>query len=84
MTQVDMPFLLPHELLASVVKQGGFPELDQMDPALADLHSQFCRSMDIDPGRCIPLGMHGDGVPHQARKSVEVLSWNMLGVGASQ
>jgi len=32
--------------------------------------------MGVPASSCIPLGFHGDGVPHQRGDTVDVLSWN--------
>eukprot|EP00974_Lingulodinium_polyedra_P106690 10329017-Lingulodinium_polyedra.AAC.1 len=43
-----------------------------------------CANFQTDPSRFIALGLHGDGVPHQHRKSIEVLSWNVLSAGMDE
>ena len=42
-----------------------------------------CVQLGIPAATCIPLGMHGDGVPHQKHGSVECFSWNFAGLPAS-
>ena len=35
-----------------------------------------CARYDLPLGCTIPIGLHGDAVPFQVSKSVEVFSWN--------
>ena len=84
---VPMPFLLPHEMLASMFEKNNLAVEDFANTPsteMQDLKRKVCRELGLDPRTCIPLGLHGDGVPHQKQGSVEVLSWNFLGVPESE
>ena len=37
--------------------------------------------VDFDKQVVLPLGVHGDGVPNQAHKTIIAFTWNMLGMG---
>jgi hypothetical protein len=47
---------------------------------VSDKMKTRCRNMGLDPNMVLPIGLHGDGVPHLAkmRDSLEVMSWNFL------
>ena len=45
---------------------------------MAKVRDDFCAALGLDPEHFIALGLHGDGVPHQKGKSIEVLSWNFI------
>ena len=55
-----------------------------LDPELDKLLRATCRKLGLDPEAVTAVGLHGDGVPHQKRKSIEVMSWNLLGKGLSE
>ena len=77
----DLPILLPHELLARIIAQTGTSRyVDNMEPALQKQLDRACGKVGLcgDHG-VIPIGLHGDGVPHQKHKSVECVSWNFPG-----
>ena len=48
---------------------------------MANIREEACRKLSIDPKAMIPLGFHGDGVPHQKRKSIEVITWSFMAKG---
>eukprot|EP00974_Lingulodinium_polyedra_P092438 8955526-Lingulodinium_polyedra.AAC.1 len=69
-----MPFLLPHEMLFSMVSNLGFNVSDMVtlpSSHLQKMKEDMCKGIGLDPGNTIPLGLHGDGVPHQKAKSIE-------------
>ena len=45
---------------------------------MAKVRDDFCAALGLNPEHFIALGLHGDGVPHQKGKSMEVLSWNFI------
>ena len=77
----DFPFLLPHELFAKMIakkpinhfKGGASGEL------LAEMGTS-CKTLGIDSDHAVPIGLHGDGVPHSKQGSTEVFSWNFAGL----
>jgi hypothetical protein len=86
----EYPFLLPHEFLhfltqqkttGSTVKSMGDVS-HRVDQNLEHEKIKFCRAFHLDYATCIPIGFHGDGVPHQKgtynKGSTEVYSWNLL------
>ena len=75
-----MPYLLPHEVLHDVFTNDEFA--CGIDEGLVDLkrvRADKCAELGWDPRTTIPLGFFGDGVPHQKRKPIECLSWNLPG-----
>lgn len=79
------PVLLPSQLIKWVLEKGAkLPDLQNLDfhPEMNSFRSKACQSLKIDPTTCIPLGLHGDGVPFQRgthkNNSTEVFSWNFL------
>ena len=68
-----IPFLLVHEILALLISKskGMIAELCTLPrgSGQAKAHEQLCREHPhLDPKRTIPLGLHGDGAPHQKKK----------------
>ena len=41
--------------------------------------AEFCKTFSTDPSSTLPIGLHGDGAPFQAkmRDSLEQFSWNL-------
>ena len=77
---VEFPFLLPHELFGNMIQDKGFVKDVWMSlpPEMSKLRDIYCRQLGIDPSEFIPIGLHGDGVPHQKRKTVDVFAWNFI------
>ena len=86
-----LPFLLVHEMLFSMVQNAGdliydivsFPE----NSSFAEIQNTFFKDWGLPKGAVLfSLGFHGDGVPFQAKKSLECFSWNIASVpnGARQ
>ena len=73
-----LPFRLPFGLLVKLVSKdpnitkvaSQFPE---PGPTVADVH-RFCDKMNIDHKNVVLMGIHGDGVPHRKKSTVEVVS----------
>ena len=78
-----LPMLLPHEMVANMVGASNIHQFCNLAPSLVEVHEKVCRTLRVDPARFLALGLHGDGVPHQKRKSIEVVSWNCLGAQTS-
>ena len=75
-----LPFLLVHEWLHHIIEAVGNTFKDLVTfPAgsgLADFQQKFyARHPHIPSGKSVPVGIHGDGVPHQKSKTVEVFTW---------
>ena len=71
-----MPFLLIHEMLAFIVELGTctLEALSALAPdsGLYNTKNAFCaKNRHMDPKRTIPIGVHGDGVPHQSSRTIE-------------
>ena len=86
---VWIPFLLMHELLWSIIQTSGmalkqFTSLPSSLPGLNKMKASFCRKFGLAPSECIPLGLHGDGVPHSKSGTVEVFSWNFIGIPTAE
>ena len=82
---VEMPFMLPHELLASACAADPrkLAAISESPPAISKLVANFGRALGIGTAGLVPIGFHGDGVPHQKHKTVQVLSWNFLAANDS-
>lgn len=77
----DLPFLLPHQVLDTLGDKLDAAKLTaDTAPEIWDQYSKICRELQLDPLKCTPLGLHGDGVPFTKNQSLELLSWNVLGV----
>ena len=79
--RVEHPFLLPHELLHSIVQKEGLNVFQLTDPG----HSQIrlllqkeCQHLSIPESNTLALGLHGDGVPYAKKDSIEIISWNFF------
>ena len=59
------------------------PPLEFREQASEKLLSELtkaCATLGIDGTSIIPLGLHGDGVPHSKKGSIECFSWNFGGL----
>ena len=77
--QVSLPFLLPHEVLEHMF--AGAADISSFvarSPGVQALSEDVCRQLKLDPAHFVGIGLHGDGVPHQKRGSIECISWNVL------
>ena len=86
-TLVAMPFLLPHEMLGTMFTTKGANIQDFVNinsPQMKKIKDDMCVSLGVDLGTFIPLGLFGDGVPHQKSQSIEVVSWNCLAAPESE
>lgn len=74
-----MPFLLVHEMLATLWAKFG-EALYNPSPAVEKNLKQSCRKnrINFDKQCVLPLGIHGDGVPNQAHKTIVAFTWNLL------
>ena len=80
--KVMHPFILPRELLDALTKQteatvNHLSELAEGSP-LDIVATRFAIDKQIPRHRVVPLGFHGDGVPHKKNRSAQVLSFNCL------
>ena len=76
-TQSDLPFLLLHEVIGNIVSRGhSLHEIPANMPQLKQNRDKTARALGLPPDLTIPIGVHGDGVPHQKKGTVEVISWN--------
>ena len=76
--ETSLPVILPHELLPIIVQNYAREDLWELHPGARRVHAEVCAKVGLNPLDVLPLGLHGDGVPHQKGKSIEVLSWNFL------
>jgi hypothetical protein len=74
---VRLPFILLHEMMAMLMQtvQVGAVCTFQ-DVGMESKRKRFAESNAIDFNTLVPIGFHGDGVPHQKNRTVEVFSWN--------
>jgi len=82
-----LPFLLPVELLSTLVSKdpsflGAASNLQGESP-LKDELAAFCRKHKLPVNITVFLGIHGDGVPHRTRSTVETFSWNLAALPES-
>ena len=75
-----MPFLLVHEVLAALWAVHG-EGLYKTTPSVEKNLKASCKAngLDFDKEVVLPLGVHGDGVPNQAHKTIVAFTWNILG-----
>ena len=78
MEMTELPVLLPHELLDVLVTPADVSSLAELPASLEDRKRDLCNQLGLDHTTFIALGLHGDGVPHQKRKTIEVFSWNFV------
>ena len=74
------PFLLVHEMLASLVEKhaGDVSSFTATPQQLWSMKRNFCANHGINDDLTLGVGLHGDGVAHQKRTTVECSSWNVL------
>ena len=75
-----IPSLLPH--LAAVKLFAGTTQWKTdvvRAPQIWEAFAKTCQSLGLNPQECLPIGLHGDGVPFTKKQSLEVISWNVLG-----
>ena len=82
-TQIWLPFLLIHEVMALLLgdeeKVSEFAQLPANLSGLTQMKEQWCRKRHTPPESTIGIGLHGDGVPIQktarnSRLQLECLS----------
>ena len=67
-----LPFVLPHEVFAKMVANAPASRFRaEMTEALSAELQKSCTSLGLPATSMIPLGLHGDGVPHQKHGSIE-------------
>ena len=71
-----LPFILPHEVLGQTKNPAQYAKIGPEVKHLDKLRSEVCGPLGLNPETVIPLGVHGDGVPHQKAGTIECLSWN--------
>ena len=72
------PFILPHEVLAKIIAKKPLCELKGgLEPELKNELGKSCGDLGLDADQVLPLGLHGDGVPHQKQGTTECFSWNI-------
>ena len=71
-SSAQVPMLLPHELFAQLVKKADMASLTQVNPEMMRLKTKVAAVLAMDPSDLVPLGLHGDAVPHQHGKSIDV------------
>ena len=72
MVDIDIPMILPHEMLAIIMGKKTTREMSvSTDPHLEQLVTDVCSSLKLPRSQMVPIGLHGDGVPHQKHGSVE-------------
>ena len=79
--KTPLPVILLPEMVAQIVADVDVPSLVVMSPELRHIHRSICSKLSISLREGIPIGVHGDGAPHQKRSTVDVLSWNFLTEG---
>ncbi len=75
------PFLLPHEVLHSLVSTHGIDFTRVRKGAMPELHEHVhreCSKYRLDQARTVAMGIHGDGVPYTKKESLEMISWNFI------
>ena len=78
-TSINIPFLLPHEVLHSMRENTKLTSLDVDNcPEMYQQFQERCAKLQMEPSSCIALGLHGDGVPFTKKDSVELISLNFL------
>ena len=86
-TEVSLPFLLPHEVFDDVSTRLGERMKEFVpgqDGVFASIHSKLrsvAEELHVPLDRLVPIGVHGDGVPFKAKMkdSLEQVSWNLCG-----
>jgi hypothetical protein len=75
---VLLPFLLLHEMFANILETIDQKAVVQFesDVGLESKRERFAAENKVPLEFLVPVGFHGDGVPHQKSRTVEVFSWN--------
>ena len=71
---VPLPFILPHEMFAVLLRTIDIfevAELHRLSPELGRLKEAYCRELGVDPATFIGIGLHGDGVPHSKKNKLK-------------
>ena len=74
--EVELPCLLPHELLWHLMTRAPAARRQEILDAshgfgkVRNLLDEWCAQFDLDPANVVPLGLHGDGVPFSVPASV--------------
>ena len=74
-----VPVLLMHEMFHFVLEGVALASVVAFEGAgLESKRKKFAADYNLDHRKVVPIGLHGDGVPHKAkgRGSVEVMSWS--------
>ena len=83
-----IPFLLMHEMLFWLICTAKRITVDvvisSLSGAAARLHANICSRHNFDVKTLIPIGFHGDGVAFIKNKTVEVFSWNCIGLPSAE
>ena len=68
---IMLPLLLIHEMLAALCAPGEHmvQQFANASPAVNRLVEKFCQKTSLLTRNVIPLGIHGDGVPHQKTRA---------------
>ena len=74
----SVPLILPHALFALLIQKADVSTLTTVHPELDAIRTTVASKWALGPKALVPIGFHGDGVPRQKAKSIEVLSWNFL------
>ena len=84
---VDLPFLLPHEVLPTILEKATQAQKDKWltHPTRQSDVQSFCAEYKVPLEQTYPVGLHGDGVPFQAKMSdsIEQFSWSFCSDNAS-
>ena len=51
-------------------------------PGVQAFNASSCQKFSVPADRCLGLGVFGDGVPYQKNKSIECITYNILGQGS--
>ncbi len=71
-------FFLMHKIFPKFVPKLNDAEISEFkDFGMETKRRQFCADNGIPMEMMIPIGLNGDGVPHQKYRTVEVFSWNI-------
>ena len=77
---VDMPCLLPHEMLPSILDKATDQQRQKWrnHPTRSAEVRRFCAEFGTPVDGTYPIGLHGDGVPFKAKMtdSIEQFSWS--------
>jgi hypothetical protein len=78
-TQVEMPFILPHEIIHYFVTANGIqPYLFNQPSKWQQLCDDMTDKLNLPKESTVHIGIHGDGVPFSKSDSIEILAINFL------